>query len=86
MLLLNGEVFLNGSFQKKDIRIENGIFKEIAEPGKLCGFEKEQRPLEENDFAGEEVLDATGKYIIPGLVDIHTHGRTGKDFSKITEE
>ena len=86
MLILNGEVFLNGSFQKKDIRIENGFFTEIAEPGKLCGVENEQGNLEGTELVKEDVLDAADKYIIPGLVDIHTHGRTGKDFSKITEE
>jgi len=75
MLILNGNVFLEGKFEKKDIRIENGKFAEIAEPGKLCGLGQD-----------EEVLDATDKYVIPGLVDVHTHGRIGLDFSKITEE
>lgn len=28
-----------------------------------------------------EVLDATGCYVLPGLVDIHTHGAVGVDFS-----
>lgn len=75
MLILNGEVFLDGKFEKRDVRIENGKFAEITEPGKL--------KLPE---AGAEFLDATDKYILPGLVDVHTHGRIGLDFSKITEE
>lgn len=29
----------------------------------------------------EEVLDAGGGYVLPGLVDIHTHGAVGEDFS-----
>ena len=29
----------------------------------------------------EEVLDAGGCYVLPGLVDIHTHGAVGEDFS-----
>ena len=78
MLILNGNVFLEGKFEKKDIRIENGKFAEIAEPGKL--------ECEGNRPEVEEVLDATDKYVIPGLVDVHTHGRIGLDFSKITEE
>ncbi|MBO5191220.1 MAG: N-acetylglucosamine-6-phosphate deacetylase [Bacteroides sp.] len=73
MLILNGNVFIGGRFEKKDIRIENGKFAEFAEPGELCGLE-------------QDALNATGKYVIPGLVDVHTHGRIGLDFSKITEE
>ena len=30
---------------------------------------------------GEADLDAEGAYVIPGLVDIHTHGAMGEDFS-----
>ena len=29
---------------------------------------------------GEADLDAQGGYVIPGLVDIHTHGAMGEDF------
>jgi len=31
----------------------------------------------------DEVIDCTGKYLIPGLVDVHTHGRAGFDFNTI---
>lgn len=78
MVILNGEVFLNGKFVKKDIRIEDGKFAEITEPGRLN--------LPETVAAKIHMLDATGKYVLPGLVDVHTHGRTGLDFSKITED
>lgn len=85
MLILNGEVFLDGKFEKKDIRIEDGRVAEISEYGMLectgsLGFAAEETGKE------EQVFDAAGKYIIPGLVDVHTHGRIGLDFSKITEE
>ena len=74
MKIVNGTVFFNHGFEKKDIRICDGKFAELAEPGALTGAD------------GELVLDAAGKYILPGLVDVHTHGRIGLDFSKITEE
>lgn len=32
-------------------------------------------------LTGSDVLDASGCYVIPGLVDVHTHGALGKDFS-----
>ena len=33
-----------------------------------------------------ERIDCTGQYLIPGLVDVHTHGRNGLDFTDITPE
>ena len=32
-------------------------------------------------LSGEEVFDARGCYVVPGFVDIHTHGAVGQDFS-----
>ncbi len=34
----------------------------------------------------DETVDCTGKYLIPGLVDVHTHGRAGFDFNTATSE
>ena len=35
----------------------------------------------EVDFSAYEVIDAEGKYVIPGLVDMHIHGYLGADVS-----
>lgn len=35
---------------------------------------------------GGETLDASGCYVIPGLVDVHFHGCVGEDFSDATPE
>jgi len=78
MLILNGNVFFNGRFENKDIRIDDGRVAELAEPGRFGG-------LEQDAMKRSEVLDATGKYILPGLVDVHTHGRSGEDFSRVTK-
>ena len=32
-------------------------------------------------FPGEEGIDAEGKYLVPGFLDVHTHGAMGCDFS-----
>lgn len=32
-------------------------------------------------FPGEEGVDAAGQYLLPGLIDVHTHGALGGDFS-----
>ena len=36
--------------------------------------------------AGSDVLDATGLTLLPGFVDIHSHGRGGADFCDATDE
>lgn len=38
------------------------------------------------DLEGTADLDAAGKYVIPGLVDIHTHGALNEDASDGSEE
>ena len=35
---------------------------------------------------GEEVVDADGLVLVPGFVDIHSHGRSGRDFCDATDE
>ena len=36
------------------------------------------------DLPGEADIDAAGAYLVPGFVDIHTHGAMGEDFSDET--
>ena len=38
------------------------------------------------DLSGDDVIDVTGKFVMPGLIDIHTHGGFGGDFSDATRE
>ena len=33
-----------------------------------------------------KIVDCKDKFIIPGLVDVHTHGRSGTDFNDLTDE
>lgn len=60
MLIRNGYVVGKDSVEKKDIRIENGKIVEIADR-----IEK----------ADTQTIDATGKYVFPGLIDMHVHLR-----------
>lgn len=70
MIIKNGTVITPYEKRKCDIRVTNGI---IAEIGSI-------------DVNNETVIDATGLYVCPGLVDIHTHGGGGGDFMDANED
>lgn len=61
MLIKNGNVLLfeENGFVKRDLRVRDGKIQEIGE-----NLAPEQ---------GEELLDAEGKYVTPGLIDAHSH-------------
>jgi N-acetylglucosamine-6-phosphate deacetylase len=61
ILIKNGDVLHAGWIdQSADVRVEGGKIVEIG------------RGLEPGP--GSNVIDATGLYLLPGLIDIHTHG------------
>ena len=70
MQIKNGNVFTRvGFFEPHDIITSGTRIKQIAKSG---------------ISTSEEVVDATGCYVIPGLVDIHIHGAFGSDFCDAT--
>ena len=62
------------------VRIENAqIFnteKRRFEYGSLCF---ENGTITEEISSPDTVIDAEGGYVLPGLIDVHTHGRCGMD-------
>lgn len=62
----NGMVLQGGSLAKCDIACDNGIIVDIANSISI---------------EGSEIVDCTGKYIMPALIDIHTHGAAGYDYN-----
>ena len=65
LLIKNGRVIdpANGIDEKCDVLIVNGLVSDI---GKI-------------DKRAENVIDATGKLVVPGLIDIHVHFREPGD-------
>jgi len=61
LLIKNGLVVHSKGVQQLDIRIKDGIFQELGEHLKA--------------HASEQIIDATGKHIFPGLIDTHVHFR-----------
>lgn len=60
-LLKNANVYLDGSFFKKDILIENGVISDIG--------------ISVSSDKNATVFDFNNKFIFPGFVDVHVHLR-----------
>ncbi len=56
-----------------DVEIEGGSL--VIEDGKIAAVLEAGAPSPEVD----EVIDAGGRYVMPGFIDIHSHGADGKD-------
>ena len=51
-----------------------------AEDGRIVAVGRDVRPA-----AGDRIVDADGLTLLPGFVDIHSHGRSGCDFCDATD-
>ena len=73
MLIKNAQVFIDGHFTEGGISFNEKILAAGAD-------------VSEATSPGEEVIDAGGCYLIPGLIDVHTHAAIGCDTSDGDEE
>ena len=62
--------FKNANIYTEQFRFERGAFS--VEDGKFCKVLGEEAP---------DAIDLEGAYVIPVLIDVHTHGNSGADFS-----
>ncbi|MBQ2734838.1 MAG: N-acetylglucosamine-6-phosphate deacetylase [Clostridia bacterium] len=68
-----GEVLLRGAWVPScPILWEDG---RILAVGEVCA-----------SISADQILDANGALVAPGLIDVHTHGRGGYDFATATED
>ena len=72
MVIENALVYINKkrTFERCDVRITEGTIDYV---GRYNGEDDER-------------VDATDYVLIPGLVDVHTHGRIGIDFTDCSPE
>jgi len=76
MIIKNGKIFNEEEkFQIGDIHVKDGQISKIEYNG-----------TDNANQIDEEVIDAAGLYVIPGMVDIHFHGCVGHDFCDGTKE
>ena len=62
LLVKGGEVWTPGGFVDADIAVSGGKVVAVGKPPALSE-------------AADQVIDAKGKKVIPGLIDTHTHHR-----------
>ena len=75
MKIVNGNIFSDELvFREGTVEIEKGMIRDIRW-GHTDKVSKD-----------DDVIDAEGKYVLPGLVDIHFHGCAGYDFCDATRE
>lgn len=72
MLFRGGKVFTGEKFEETAVRTEGGKITMIAQ-------ELPEKP-------GEEVVELGEDLLIPGFIDLHTHGCIGYDFSTASKE
>lgn len=71
MILKNCKVFNGEVFNEEllDVRIEENKIVQIG------------TDISKGGYSEKSIIDIEGKYVVPGFVDIHTHGIKGIDFS-----
>ena len=57
-----------------------GVVGVRVEDGRIVSVGRDVRPA-----AGDRIVDADGLTLLPGFVDIHSHGRSGRDFCDATD-
>lgn len=72
IFLKNGLVLIDGKFQQVNV---------VVKDGRISALQKDR----DND-EGLPELNAEGKRVVPGFIDIHTHGGAGVDVNAATVE
>ena len=72
LYIVNGEVLIDGAFKRANIAVQDGKISRIESADSSAGTGR--------------VVDAAGKRILPGFIDVHTHGGAGVDVSNATPE
>lgn len=70
--ITNGQVYIDHHFEIRTVRISDGRIKLL--------------PATEMLPETAEIIDAAGKKVVPGFIDIHNHGAAGVDVNGATAE
>lgn len=78
MILKNASVFVDGKFLPADITVSDGRFETIdsKDTGKAASGKQ----------TDDEIIDLSDKLVIPGFIELHSHGCIGYDFTTSAPE
>ena len=76
LLVDHVRIYTDGAFQEGRVLVSDGKFQ------KILGSSSEPETQEED----HEVLDGKGMCMVPGFIDIHTHGAVGVDVNAAEKE
>lgn len=68
MIFKNAAVFTNGSFCPVDVQVEDGKILKLFDRSHTY------------DGKDTDIIDCEGKLLLPGCIDVHSHGCKGYDF------
>lgn len=68
--IINGQVYIDHRFQEKTIAMEDGRLRLLPPDAPVSG----------------DVCDAAGRKVVPGFIDVHTHGAIGVDVNGASSE
>lgn len=60
-------------FERMDIAVAGGKFFDVSPVSDFVGDSEQRVSARRGEWETESVFDGTGKFVIPGLVDIHMH-------------
>lgn len=75
LLLHNAQLVLGSGIESGAVLVRDGLIAEI--------FKDDEAPT---GIASEERLDLDGKYLAPGMIDVHIHGSAGVDVQNTDED
>lgn len=89
MRMINGEIYVDHRFQKGTVEICDGKLKlHLCDSGEeeTGGRDTRVASAQADAQVSEEVFDARGLKVVPGFLDIHTHGAVGVDVNAATAD
>ena len=69
-----------------DILVKDGIIIEVITKALSSGKSKKKSPEPLKGYKADKVIDASGKIVVPGLIDMHVHLREpGQEYKETIE-